>query len=537
MKKSILLILISMLILTGCNLQIGPAQSEPTLPPVIEEATVETQELIEEVINTPTPIEVLPPTSTPEPIEPTATEELVEEEAAVEDPTSTPEPEPTATLAATDVPATGDPAMDNGKSTWSDALDTGSKVFIQDEDWYSIGKLANGKLVFSGKQNQIPAWRMAGTGGGPFDNTYLEAVFETTTCNVGSDSYGLIYRVPDIKNPNQGFMFGLTCDGQWYLKRWDGKVAPEGKMYTLISGNNSTEINTGSNAINRVGVMVKKSRMVFYINGVSVGEYTSEIFPKGFFGVFVRPGMDRYFTVNIDKVAYWDNPKEPAGGLPSPTEEVTKAETYDFDHFLTDFSADPGIDLGVPTWKDYLNGAGNWGSGMSSFNITTSNENGELVMIGLKKEASWVLASTPKLDEGVMELVIKNDNCQVWDSYGIFFRSPSIQEGDRGYLFGATCNGYYYLWMWDGKSAKMTKLIDYTRAIDVINYGAGAKNRFDVLTKDNTIQLYINGVYLNQYTDSTFTEGYFGVFLRPQYTEQLTIRLDEASYWVNDTAE
>jgi hypothetical protein len=44
-------------------------------------------------------------------------------------------------------------------------------------------------------------------------------------------------------------------------------------------------------------------------------------------------------------------------------------------------------------------------------------------------------------------------------------------------------------------------------------------------------------VYLASYTDETFTEGSWGVFVRPQYTDQFTVYLDEASYWINKPAE
>jgi hypothetical protein len=49
--------------------------------------------------------------------------------------------------------------------------------------------------------------------------------------------------------------------------------------------------------------------------------------------------------------------------------------------------------------------------------------------------------------------------------------------------------------------------------------------------------MYVNSEYLTSYYDSTHLEGYFGVFLRPQYTGGLTVYLDEASYWINKAAE
>ncbi len=83
----------------------------------------------------------------------------------------------------------------------------------------------------------------------------------------------------------------------------------------------------------------------------------------------------------------------------------------------------------------------------------------------------------------------------------------------------------------------MTVLIDKTKAVETINYGSGARNRLDLVMVDNALQLYVNSDYLTSYYDDTHLEGYFGVFIRPQYTGGLTVYLDEASYWINKAAE
>ena len=49
-------------------------------------------------------------------------------------------------------------------------------------------------------------WRLANPTGDPFTNLYLEAVIKTGTCS-GSDQYGVIVRVPVIKDADQGYLF------------------------------------------------------------------------------------------------------------------------------------------------------------------------------------------------------------------------------------------------------------------------------------------------------------------------------------------
>ena len=541
MKRVIPVLILIALALSACNLM-GP-QTDPIVPTATL-PELEPEKPLEEMA-TPTSVEVLAPTATTveeAATEPTATEEPVVEEESTLEPTE--EPEPTNTPVpptATSVPDSGDPAVDNGSPKWMEEFSsTGITSFIQDEDWFSIGIVKDGGLEFTAKQSQIPAWRMAGTGKGPLGEAYVETTIQNMVCNSDADSSGLYFRVPNVSSPDQGYLFGITCGGDYYLWRWNGNAIPEGKMDTIIDLTYSDLLNVGVGATNRIGITRENSgRMVLYINGKTVNYYTSETFMGGYFGVFVRAASPNTFTVKVDSVAYWDNPKliDPEKQGSAGVEEDASVEKYNFEYLISNPTEDPGIVLGAPTWRDYLNSSGNWGAFKNDFVISTGNLDGQLELIGLTKEAAWVLADTPKMADGAIELVMEVDSCQMWDSYGIFFRSPNAQEGDRGYLFGVTCNGYYYLWRWDGKSDKMTILIDKTKAVETINYGSGAHNRLDLVMVDNAIQMYVNSDYLTSYYDDTHLEGYFGVFIRPQYTGGLTVYLDEASYWINKAAE
>ncbi len=533
-KKGIPVLILVALVLTSCNLgDLGGQLSEvatATLPAIQGDT-----EVLEDLA-TPTSVQVLAPTATEEEI---PTEEPTVEPTEEPEPTSTPEPTPT------EIPDTGDPAAINGDATWmEDFSGANISTFVQDEDWYSIGLVKDGTLEFTGKQSQIPGWRMAITGTSPLGVSYMEATIQNSVCNSGSDSSGLYFRVPNSHTPDQGYLFGITCGGHYYLWRWNGKTIPEGQMEALIPMTSSGLINLGTGAVNRMGVTTDNDgRMVMYINGVAVDEYTSSVFPTGYFGVFVRAASLNPFTVKVEQAAYWANPKvneEQVGsgsGNTDNEDDKVVLDKYNFDYLISNPTEDPGIVLGAPTWRDHLNSSANWGAFKNEYLISTGNQNGELELIGLKTEAAWVLAATPKIGDGAIELVLQNNTCQMWDSSGIFFRTPDAEEGDRGYLFGVTCNGYYYLWLWDGKSDKMTKLIDYTKDIDTLNFGSGARNRLDVVLVGNTIQLYANSTYLTSYYDDTHLEGYFGVFIRPQYAEGFTVYLDEASYWINESAE
>jgi hypothetical protein len=90
------------------------------------------------------------------------------------------------------------------------------------------------------------------------------------------------------------------------------------------------------------------------------------------------------------------------------------------------------------------------------------------------------------------------------------------------------------VWRWDGKSGRMNQLVSYVQDVDHINYGADARNRLNVVAVGDQMNFYVNGHYMTTVVDDYWTEGHFGVFVRPQYTQGFTIRLDEASYWINE---
>ena len=80
-------------------------------------------------------------------------------------------------------------------------------------------------------------------------NFYLEIQGTSGDSCQGKDRYGLIFRAPD---PNQGYLFGISCDGFYRLRAWDGE-----KFSGLISWRQSEYIHTGPNQTNRIGVYGK----------------------------------------------------------------------------------------------------------------------------------------------------------------------------------------------------------------------------------------------------------------------------------------
>jgi len=197
-------------------------------------------------------------------------------------------------------------------------------------------------------------------------------------------------------------------------------------------------------------------------------------------------------------------------------------------------SNDPGIYLGAADWTDNMDDIKNWPVDKNDYSSAV-HENGYYRITSLADADGWRLANTDAFTNGYTELVFTTETCSVDDHYGIIFRVPALQAANQGYLFGVTCDGRYNLRKWDGTTGEtgtMTTLIRYTNSA-MLNSGSNKQNVLGVMTKGNIISLYINGELVDQITDDAYTGGYFGAFAGWEQTENFSVRVEKASYWVN----
>jgi len=322
MKKLIPLILVASLLLSGCNLfrtqngekPLTDAEMATRVAEILSTMTTPTVEMVFPATATfsmpvleftPTPqptaelpvVEVTDAANTPAP---TATVQVTTD-ATTPEPTATAQPSPTAT------PPPTDPILKLGSPTGSDAMDshvnwswpTGSDTFLE----VAFG---NGYMEMTGLTT-MAGWRM------PLVmqqiNTYIELTANSGTCT-GKDSYGIIFRVPVFREPEQGYLYEVTCDGYYRLWKWDGKVAPNGLATSLINWKQSDAIRSGADQSNRLGVMSVGNKITLYMNGEKLGEALDNSYAAGFFGVFVLSRTSDDYTVKFDAMKYWENPTQ-----------------------------------------------------------------------------------------------------------------------------------------------------------------------------------------------------------------------------------
>lgn len=292
MKRLILLSLILMgLVLTGCNLP------SSTLSPDVDPDDSMATEISK--ILTGTPI-IVDPTATVQ-SEGTAYPPLEETDVVEPDATETPaidEEEKTATPEATTTTlADTDPVKNLGAADWVDNMDDGDNWPTGFNEYTTI-KFADGTLKLTAEK-EVDGWRLSWPFLGDF---YLEATLQSPEC-AGGDHFGLMFRVPANANANQGYLFGITCNGQYSVRRWDSKT-----MYSLASLTAHDAINQGENVVNKLGVMADGADLVFYINGQKVKELSDSAYLEGSFGIFVGGSNADTPTVWVDQIRYWTIP-------------------------------------------------------------------------------------------------------------------------------------------------------------------------------------------------------------------------------------
>jgi hypothetical protein len=209
-------------------------------------------------------------------------------------PTFTPVPTPTRT------PSPGDPLSRYGTPSWVDTMENDDH-WPRGVDEFTNLNVVNGAMRLTG-MSQSGGWRLATTP--RLTSFYVEMIASPEKCT-GKDYYGIFYRAPIIQEADQGYMFGVSCDGYYVLKKWDGKVQPDGETTTLINWTPHAAIIPGSSMTNRIGVLAQDSEMAFFANGQHLQSFYDASYPAGYIGVLIKPEKTTKFTVVIDNFAYW----------------------------------------------------------------------------------------------------------------------------------------------------------------------------------------------------------------------------------------
>lgn len=304
MKSRFIFAALSFLLLlfaAGCVL---PSSSRPTsvppgqTPEAVYTSAVETvvAQLTEAAVTSAppsaaAPTEALQPTDTPAPTQPPAPPTAAPTQPQ---PTAT-QPAPTAAPSAT--PVSSDPKASLGSPTWQE-------TFVNETNWsfskdkHSQMGVENDKLVMVAfNADSFDSWALTWPKTNDF---YVEMTVTTGKCS-GLDRYGLMVRAPS--EADRGYLFGVSCDGHYSFRLWNGK-----KYTRLVDWTASDKILTGKGQTNRIGVKGVGDKYSLYVNGSFLTTVTNDTYEGGHFGVFVAAAQTPDFTATVSEIDYWALP-------------------------------------------------------------------------------------------------------------------------------------------------------------------------------------------------------------------------------------
>jgi len=208
-----------------------------------------------------------------------------------------PTEEPTSTPTATPVPEDADPRLRLGDPDWVDTFD-GSTYWPVYSDGHVSFTVEDENLILTAFNPDywngwiLPAVNRIG-------DFYLEMTAVPEACS-GRDAFGMVIRASTIDAGQEGYLFGISCDGRYSLRQWDGE-----NLTKIVDWTPTDEIQPGGDETYRIGIMADGGQFTMYINGVMVHEISHGAYDEGMFGVFVSSAQTPNFSVTVEEMDYW----------------------------------------------------------------------------------------------------------------------------------------------------------------------------------------------------------------------------------------
>ncbi len=152
---------------------------------------------------------------------------------------------------------------------------TGSDIDVE-------GEIENGVFDLLVKADDMLIWTTAG-------KEFGDGVYEVEVTQIDGpldNGFGMLFRVDDEND--DFYLFEISGDGYVWIGRYHNGGDDEIAAIVSNSWFESTAVNTGLNATNKLKVEAESANLIFYVNDEEVGRVTDDAFKKGDIGLMVR---------------------------------------------------------------------------------------------------------------------------------------------------------------------------------------------------------------------------------------------------------
>jgi hypothetical protein len=228
---------------------------------------------------------------------------------------------------------------------------------------------------------------------------------------------------------------------------------------------------------------------------------------------------------------------QPTSALPTVALETATPEpsaTATITPTVTANPSDPKLTLGTPNFTFNSASSGNpfglAGQPYEDDSIIISQQVGGLNFTskGINGGKRWRL-SAPTPTNSYLEGTFKVITCSDHDNYGLVMRMPAY-DSTLGYFIGLSCDGNYIVDRIDA-AGNAENMISWTPDTN-IKTGSGQVNRLGVMLVNDSFKIYVNGVKVTEFTDSTITtKGHGGAYISARGDTNFTVELQELLEW------
>lgn len=242
----------------------------------------------------------------------------------------------------------------------------------------------------------------------------------------------------------------------------------------------------------------------------------------------------------------------PATATPTATATATATESPYVEGSMIRAAYDPAAGWGPPdVYEDFEGSSGLFATGSGSSYSGSYGDGRYHLTFATRGWWTWFYSAVETVNFYAEVLIFNGDQCVDRDSAGLMLRMN--QAADRGFLFGVTCGGGYYIGITGGpgatgpvctfKDSVFDNLSDFdctgipvVHTSGYIDAGPGALNRLGVKSIGHQHDVYVNGHMVGSLTFANlpdWLQGYAGLFLGAGQKDLSAVSFDDFSLWHN----